>query len=129
MHSFTFIKLSYLEMLFNILLVDLYDDVGIFIHFLMRLGNNKSFFSLASQYQEFNRLFLGSLGFTVISNHLSTLWNLTFGSENVFGFFRVVKVVQIDSNNILPIISPLISSLRFFEIPLTLFGFSNHDED
>ena len=116
-------------MLLGILVINSQDDFGILVHFLMRLSNNESFFSLSRKDQEFNSLFLSSLSLAVVSNHLCTLWQLTLSSEDMLGFIRVAKIVQIKSNDIFPIIGSLIELLSFFEVSFGFLGFGNHDED
>ena len=95
----------------------------------MGLSNDKGFFSFASKNQEFNGLFLGSLRFTMISYHLSTLWKLTLASENMLCFVNVPQMLKVNSNNIFPVIGSFIHHFGFFEIPICLLGFSNHDQD
>ena len=118
---FSLIKLSYFKIFINIFSINPKYYLSIFIHFLVGLCNNKCFFSFSRQNQKLNRFFFCSLRFTIICNHLSALWNLTLCSENMFSFFWIIKMVQINSYYIFPIISSFISTFCFFKV---IFGFS-----
>ena len=67
-------ELSDLQMLFDILFVNLGDDLCILIHLLMRLSDDVGLVSPSSSNQELNGLFLCSLSLTVACNHLRALW-------------------------------------------------------
>lgn len=116
-------------MFFIVSFIDFQDDLGIFIHFLVRLSNNESFFSLSSQYEEFNGFLLCSLSFTVICNHLSALWQLRFCSEDVFCLLGIIQMVKVQPDYVLPVIGSLISCFGIFIVLLTLLGFCHHDQD
>lgn len=87
----------------------------------MGLGNDECLLSLTSENKEFDSFLFGALGLTEVGDHLSTLWKLTFGSEDMFSFLRVVKIFEVQSNDIFPIIGSLVSLLSLFVVVLTLF--------
>jgi len=48
-HGLAFVELSNLQVLLSVAFIDLQNNLGVFVHFLVRLSNNESFFSLATE--------------------------------------------------------------------------------
>jgi len=116
-------------MLIDVLFINFQDNCSILVHFLVRLCNNKCFFSFTGKNEEFNSLFLGTLSLTVACDHLSTLWELTLSPEDVLSLLSVVEMFKIETDNILPIIGTFICGLSFFVVFLSLLRFCDHDQD
>jgi hypothetical protein len=98
--------------------------LSISVHFSMSLGHYESFFLLIGQNRKLNGLFPVSSFFSIVSNHHGDSCCGTFVSENFFWFFKIVKVVQVHTNDIFPRLGIFISLLSLFECSLGLLGFS-----
>ena len=90
-----FVELSDLEVFFGIVSRMLQYNFGVFIHLLVRLGDDEGVVTFASENQEFNCFFLGAFSLTVSGNHQGALRQLTFLTENLFGTLWVVKMLQV----------------------------------
>jgi len=108
-----FIELSNLKVLISVSIVVLKNNLSVLIHLLMRLGDHECIFALASQNQEFNCFLLGTLGFAELSDLECTLRQLTFLSEDCLGTLSVIQMVQVKSNDVLPVVGALVSLLSF----------------
>lgn len=125
----TFVELSNLEVLFSVSVVMLENDLGVLVHLLVGLGNNKSVFSLASQDQELNSLFLGTFSLTVLSNFQGTIRQLALLSEDSLCTLSVVQVIEVETNDVFPIVGTLICLFSLAVKLLRLLGFGDHLED
>lgn len=108
---FAFVVLGNLEMLFGVAVVVLKHDLGVFVHLLMRLSNHESIFTLSTKDKELNGLLLASLSLTELGDLESALRQLALLSEDSLGTFSVIKVVQVQSDDVFPIIRALVSFL------------------
>ena len=126
---FTFEELGNSEMLVDVSIVNLEDDLRVFVHLLMRLGNDESILTLAAKNEELDSFLLGSFAFAEVGDHQGALGQLRLRSEDLLCALRVVEVVQVESDDVLVVISLFVSFLSLAIILLSLLSFGNKDED
>lgn len=122
---FSLVKLGDLKVFIFVLLVNFEDNLRIFVHFLMRLGNHESVLAFATQDQKLDSFLLTALQFAKVGQHESTLRQLALGVEYLLGSLQIVQVLQIQPNHILVIVCLLISLLSFSILLFGLFCLCN----
>ena len=116
-------------MLINIAIVDLKNNLGILVHLLMRLSNDESILAATTEHKELDGFLLRALKLTVIGNHVSTLRKLALLTEDLLRTIRVVEVIQVETNDILPVIGLLVRFLSLMVVLLGLLGLSYENKD
>lgn len=78
----------------------LFNHTCISIHFFIQLRKEVTVFLLASHNQEFDCLALPPFLFALIGHHLGCMRRGAQVAQDVFRLFRVVQVIQIDSDHV-----------------------------
>jgi hypothetical protein len=95
----------------------------------MGLSHYKGFLLFVGQNRKFNSFLPVPSFLGVICDHHSYSSSGTFVSEDFFGLFKIIEIIKVDSNDILPRLSVFISFFGFFESILRLFCFTVLDEN
>jgi hypothetical protein len=90
----------------------------------MSLSHNEGFLLSISHDGELHCLFPESSLLTVVSHNLGHCRGGTLIPEDLLGLLEVVKIIEVDSHNILPRLSIFIGFLGLFIRCLCLFGLS-----
>lgn len=126
---FSLVVLGNAQVLVNIAVVDLEDNLCVLIHLLMRLRDYEGVFSTAAEHEELDCFLFRAFKLAVVGDHVCALWQLALSMENLFGPVWVVKMVQVEANDIFPIICLFIGLLGFVVVLLSFFRFGNKHKD
>lgn len=95
----------------------------------MSLSHHKCLLFSICHYWELNSFLPKSSFLAIVGNNLSNCWCWTLISENLFWFFKIIKIIKVNPYDILPWLCILISLLGFFICALWLFSFTIFDQN
>ena len=105
------------------------EKLSVDIHLWPCLSHHESFLFAVGHYHEFHSFSPETSFLAVIGNYWSNCWCWTFASQDLFGFFKVIKVGQVDSHHILPSLSIFIGLFCLFIGSLAFLCFSVFDQN
>ena len=110
--------------LYSLINCTLGQHLWVYSHLVLRLSHHKSLLFSISHNQKFDSLSPKTSLLTIICHNRRHCRSWTLVPQDLFWFIQIIKITQINSNNILPSLRILISLFCFLICSLTFFCFT-----